>query len=165
MFIHSVSLCRLRSEQRRICWEWNRSDTLQHPVWVTCLCSSWVAGTQGVWQGSGHLEHVNTCFFVKSMQHWWSTVTLLCSGVNMYAMLTGCLPYTVEPFNITALHAKMLENKMNPIPENLSSGEFTVFILVFPCTLLIMANACLHLCWRLCLATDTITNFQIVRIS
>jgi Neu-associated kinase len=41
-------------------------------------------------------------------------------GVNMYAMLTGCLPYTVEPFNITALHAKMLENKMNPIPSNLS---------------------------------------------
>ncbi len=41
----------------------------------------------------------------------------------MYAMLTGCLPYTVEPFNITALHAKMLENKMNPIPEHLSKSE------------------------------------------
>lgn len=41
----------------------------------------------------------------------------------MYAMLTGCLPYTVEPFNITALHAKMLENKMNPIPSSLSAGE------------------------------------------
>lgn len=41
-------------------------------------------------------------------------------GVNMYAMLTGCLPYTVEPFNITALHAKILENKMNPIPETIS---------------------------------------------
>ena len=46
-----------------------------------------------------------------------------CSGVNMYAMLTGCLPYTVEPFNITALHAKMLENKMNPIPDHLSASE------------------------------------------
>ena len=46
-----------------------------------------------------------------------------CSGVNMYAMLTGCLPYTVEPFNITALHAKMLENKMNPIPDNLSNSK------------------------------------------
>jgi len=43
-------------------------------------------------------------------------------GVNMYAMLTGCLPYTVEPFNITTLHAKMLENKMNPIPEHLSES-------------------------------------------
>ena len=42
----------------------------------------------------------------------------------MYAMLTGYLPYTVEPFNITALHAKMLENKMNPIPDHLSVGEF-----------------------------------------
>lgn len=41
----------------------------------------------------------------------------------MYAMLTGCLPYTVEPFNITALHAKILENKMNPIPETLSPGK------------------------------------------
>lgn len=40
----------------------------------------------------------------------------------MYAMLTGCLPYTVEPFNITALHAKILENKMNPIPETISAG-------------------------------------------
>ena len=40
-------------------------------------------------------------------------------------MLTGCLPYTVEPFNITALHAKMLDNKMNPIPEYLSTGKFT----------------------------------------
>lgn len=42
----------------------------------------------------------------------------------MYAMLTGCLPYTVEPFNITALHAKMLENKMNPIPDHLSACKF-----------------------------------------
>lgn len=43
----------------------------------------------------------------------------------MYAMLTGCLPYTVEPFNITALHAKMLENKMNPIPDHLSASKWT----------------------------------------
>jgi Neu-associated kinase len=44
-------------------------------------------------------------------------------GVNMYAMLTGCLPFTVEPFNITALHAKMLQNKMNPIPNHISKGQ------------------------------------------
>ncbi|XP_003386170.1 PREDICTED: hormonally up-regulated neu tumor-associated kinase homolog [Amphimedon queenslandica] len=43
-------------------------------------------------------------------------------GVNMYAMLTGCLPFTVEPFNITALHAKMLQNKMNPIPDHISAN-------------------------------------------
>ena len=41
----------------------------------------------------------------------------------MYAMLTGCLPFTVEPFNITALHAKMLQNKINPMPDQLSQGE------------------------------------------
>ena len=45
------------------------------------------------------------------------------SGVNMYAMLTGRLPFTVEPFNIAALHAKMLENKMEPIPDHLSSSK------------------------------------------
>ncbi len=53
-----------------------------------------------------------------------STLPLPYRGVNMYAMLTGCLPYTVEPFNITALHAKMLENKMNPIPDSLSKSTF-----------------------------------------
>lgn len=47
----------------------------------------------------------------------------------MYAMLTGCLPYTVEPFNITALHAKMLENKMNPIPENLSTSTYANLVM------------------------------------
>ena len=56
------------------------------------------------------------------------------SGVNMYAMLTGCLPYTVEPFNITALYAKMLENKMNPIPEHLSTGEFITWCMMAACS-------------------------------
>ena len=41
----------------------------------------------------------------------------------MYAMLTGQLPFTVEPFNITTLHAKMLQNKMNPLPDNLTESE------------------------------------------
>ena len=41
----------------------------------------------------------------------------------MYAMLTGRLPFTVEPFNITALHAKMLENKMEAIPDHISSSK------------------------------------------
>ncbi|XP_065184162.1 serine/threonine-protein kinase MARK2-like [Sycon ciliatum] len=40
-------------------------------------------------------------------------------GVNMYAMLTGSLPYTVEPFNITELHAKMISNRMNPLPDHI----------------------------------------------
>jgi len=45
-------------------------------------------------------------------------------GVNMYAMLTGNLPFTVEPFNIKALYNKMMKNDMNSIPEHLSkNGE------------------------------------------
>ncbi len=43
----------------------------------------------------------------------------------MYAMLTGNLPFTVEPFNIKALYNKMLNAEMNPIPEHLSMSEFT----------------------------------------
>ena len=54
-----------------------------------------------------------------------TTVLQYCSGVNMYAMLTGRLPFTVEPFNISALHAKMLENKMEAIPDHLSSSKIT----------------------------------------
>jgi Neu-associated kinase len=39
-------------------------------------------------------------------------------------MLTGNLPFTVEPFNIKSLYNKMMKNEMNPIPEHLSkSGE------------------------------------------
>ena len=41
----------------------------------------------------------------------------------MYAMLTGNLPFTVEPFNIKALHTKMLKGDMNAIPETLSPGN------------------------------------------
>jgi len=44
-------------------------------------------------------------------------------GVNMYAMLTGKLPYTAEPFHITALYNKMKNNEMNPLPEHLSAGK------------------------------------------
>ncbi|KAI8498556.1 hypothetical protein Bbelb_237580 [Branchiostoma belcheri] len=38
----------------------------------------------------------------------------------MYAMLTGSLPFTVDPFNIKALHRKMLTGDMNPLPGGLS---------------------------------------------
>ncbi|XP_028840755.1 hormonally up-regulated neu tumor-associated kinase homolog [Denticeps clupeoides] len=42
-------------------------------------------------------------------------------GVIMYAMLTGTLPFTVEPFNLGVLHQKMVEKDMNPLPPNISS--------------------------------------------
>ena len=45
-------------------------------------------------------------------------------GVNMFAMLTGKLPYTAEPFHITTLYNKMKTNDMNPIPDHLSAGKF-----------------------------------------
>ncbi|KAJ8266666.1 hypothetical protein GJAV_G00133230 [Gymnothorax javanicus] len=42
-------------------------------------------------------------------------------GVNMYAMLTGTLPFTVEPFSLRALHQKMVDKEMNPLPSHLST--------------------------------------------
>ncbi|XP_053772620.1 hormonally up-regulated neu tumor-associated kinase [Desmodus rotundus] len=43
-------------------------------------------------------------------------------GVNMYAMLTGALPFTVEPFSLRALYQKMVDKEMNPLPTQLSTG-------------------------------------------
>ncbi|KAJ7341709.1 hypothetical protein JRQ81_006520 [Phrynocephalus forsythii] len=43
-------------------------------------------------------------------------------GVSMFAMLTGTLPFTVEPFNIKQLHLKMVKGEMNPIPPHISAG-------------------------------------------
>ncbi|XP_017677365.1 PREDICTED: hormonally up-regulated neu tumor-associated kinase isoform X2 [Lepidothrix coronata] len=43
-------------------------------------------------------------------------------GVNMYAMLTGTLPFTVEPFSLRALYQKMVDKEMNPFPTQLSSA-------------------------------------------
>ncbi|KAJ8315381.1 hypothetical protein KUTeg_007531 [Tegillarca granosa] len=45
---------------------------------------------------------------------------ILHSGINMYAMLTGNLPFTVDPFNIKTLHNKMVTGKMNPMPDYIS---------------------------------------------
>ncbi|KAJ7403706.1 hormonally up-regulated neu tumor-associated kinase-like protein [Willisornis vidua] len=43
-------------------------------------------------------------------------------GVSMFAMLTGTLPFTVEPFNIKLLHQKMLIGEISPIPSDISPG-------------------------------------------
>jgi len=46
----------------------------------------------------------------------------ICRGVNMYTMLTGTLPFTVEPFSLKALHQRMVDKDMNPLPPSISSG-------------------------------------------
>ena len=38
----------------------------------------------------------------------------------MYAMLTGFLPYMMEPFNVMEMYEKMMQRKMTPIPSFLS---------------------------------------------
>ncbi|KAG1970397.1 hormonally up-regulated neu tumor-associated kinase homolog A-like [Pimephales promelas] len=43
-------------------------------------------------------------------------------GVNMYTMLTGTLPFTVEPFSLKALHQRMVDKDMNPLPPSISSA-------------------------------------------
>lgn len=43
-------------------------------------------------------------------------------GVVTYALLTGRLPFTVEPFKISSLYKKMMNGDMNPIPSNLSKN-------------------------------------------
>uniref|UniRef100_A0A665VSV5 non-specific serine/threonine protein kinase n=1 Tax=Echeneis naucrates TaxID=173247 RepID=A0A665VSV5_ECHNA len=43
-------------------------------------------------------------------------------GVSMFAMLTGTLPFTVEPFNIKQLHQKMVNGDISSIPSDISKG-------------------------------------------
>ncbi|XP_073795297.1 uncharacterized protein isoform X2 [Danio rerio] len=52
-------------------------------------------------------------------------------GVSMFAMLTGTLPFTVEPFNIKQLHQKMVNGEISPIPSDISKAavEFVLSLL------------------------------------
>ncbi|XP_056150166.1 calcium/calmodulin-dependent protein kinase type IV [Lampris incognitus] len=52
-------------------------------------------------------------------------------GVSMFAMLTGTLPFTVEPFNIKQLHQKMVNGEISTIPSDVSKGAvgFVLFLL------------------------------------
>ncbi|KAK1171540.1 hypothetical protein AOXY_G6396 [Acipenser oxyrinchus oxyrinchus] len=43
-------------------------------------------------------------------------------GVSMFAMLTGTLPFTVEPFNIKQLHQKMINGEISSMPPDISKG-------------------------------------------
>ncbi|XP_029942737.1 hormonally up-regulated neu tumor-associated kinase-like [Salarias fasciatus] len=47
------------------------------------------------------------------------------SVVSMFAMLTGTLPFTVEPFNIKQLHQKMVSGEISSIPADISKGAVT----------------------------------------
>ena len=44
-------------------------------------------------------------------------------GVSMFAMLTGTLPFMVEPFNIKQLHQKMVNGEISAIPNDVSKGD------------------------------------------
>lgn len=55
-------------------------------------------------------------------------VFLFDRGVNMFAMLTGILPFAVEPFNIKQLHQKMLIGEIGPIPSDVSPGKALNFL-------------------------------------
>uniref|UniRef100_A0A672I3D4 non-specific serine/threonine protein kinase n=1 Tax=Salarias fasciatus TaxID=181472 RepID=A0A672I3D4_SALFA len=44
---------------------------------------------------------------------------------HMFAMLTGTLPFTVEPFNIKQLHQKMVSGEISSIPADISKGAVT----------------------------------------
>ncbi|XP_077567211.1 hormonally up-regulated neu tumor-associated kinase homolog A [Stigmatopora nigra] len=46
-------------------------------------------------------------------------------GVSVFAMLTGTLPFTVEPFNIRQLHHKMVDGDIGHIPGDISKGAVT----------------------------------------
>ncbi|KAL0967144.1 hypothetical protein UPYG_G00248380 [Umbra pygmaea] len=52
-------------------------------------------------------------------------------GVSTFAMLTGTLPFTVEPFNIKQLHQKMVNGEIGTIPNDISKGAvgFVLFLL------------------------------------
>ncbi|XP_018584830.1 hormonally up-regulated neu tumor-associated kinase [Scleropages formosus] len=43
-------------------------------------------------------------------------------GVSTFAMLTGTLPFTVEPFNIKQLHQKMVNGEIGTFPSDISKA-------------------------------------------
>lgn len=59
------------------------------------------------------------CFFTFCSR----ACVCVCRGVSMFAMLTGTLPFTVEPFNIKQLHQKMVNGEISSIPSDVSKGN------------------------------------------
>lgn len=73
-----------------------------------------------------------SCKWVSTHVH--DALLSVCRGVSMFAMLTGTLPFTVEPFNIKQLHQKMVNGEISSIPGDVSKGNFTYLNGFFPKT-------------------------------
>jgi len=92
-------------------------------------------------------------------------IVVIFSGVNMFAMLTGNLPFTVQPFTIKALYAKMIAGDMNTLPDYLSDSTSFPRICLSPLPLLlpptkeevnaIARDVCLSVCLLARLLTKT----------
>ncbi|XP_054900050.1 hormonally up-regulated neu tumor-associated kinase homolog [Poeciliopsis prolifica] len=63
-------------------------------------------------------------------QKYGSKVDVWSIGVSMFAMLTGTLPFTVEPFNIKQLHLKMVNKDISNIPEDVSKDAVSFMMLL-----------------------------------
>ncbi|XP_043962429.1 hormonally up-regulated neu tumor-associated kinase isoform X2 [Gambusia affinis] len=59
-----------------------------------------------------------------------SKVDVWSIGVSMFAMLTGTLPFTVEPFNIKQLHQKMVNKDISDIPGDISKDAVSFMMLL-----------------------------------
>ncbi|XP_038141953.1 hormonally up-regulated neu tumor-associated kinase homolog [Cyprinodon tularosa] len=59
-----------------------------------------------------------------------SKVDVWSIGVSMFAMLTGTLPFTVEPFNIKQLHQKMVNKDITNIPDDISKDAVSFMMLL-----------------------------------
>ena len=92
-------------------------------MWFASIFITRSARSQALRPRGRHLESVS------KTSHYVNYIILCVSvyrGVNMFAMLTATLPYSVNSTTnniVTLLHAKMLERKMNPIPDHLSPGK------------------------------------------
>ncbi|XP_014825020.1 PREDICTED: hormonally up-regulated neu tumor-associated kinase homolog [Poecilia mexicana] len=59
-----------------------------------------------------------------------SKVDVWSIGVSMFAMLTGTLPFTVEPFNIKQLHQKMVNKDISNVPGDISKDAVSFMMLL-----------------------------------
>uniref|UniRef100_A0A3Q2NYN8 non-specific serine/threonine protein kinase n=1 Tax=Fundulus heteroclitus TaxID=8078 RepID=A0A3Q2NYN8_FUNHE len=59
-----------------------------------------------------------------------SKVDVWSIGVSVFAMLTGTLPFTVEPFNIKQLHQKMVNKDISNIPGDISKDAVSFMMLL-----------------------------------